>query len=76
MMRAKKLPGTSYYKGRKKKPWYACIKANGKVSYLGYFRTEKQANRAFLKAAKERDRHSTKKPKTSKYIGKIFNMVW
>lgn len=47
------LTGTSFRKEKKSKPWNARIYKNGKAICLGYFATEREAHRIYLKAKKE-----------------------
>lgn len=44
------LPGVSYDKRRKKKPYYSRVRFNGKPLYLGVFSTAEEAHLAWKKA--------------------------
>ena len=46
-----RFKGVSWARGRKSRPWVACIYADGKKRNLGYFATEEEAAKVYNDAA-------------------------
>jgi hypothetical protein len=44
--------GARFDKRRKKKPWYASIRVEGKTKSLGRYKTAQEAHEAYMLAAK------------------------